>query len=95
MNFDPTLLQPYATALGDAAIDSLVERELIRSVDTPTFDAIDADILSERVAGTVGGLTHGDAWLTAASSEAAIPICSGRAWSARPTATARGSAALP
>ncbi len=63
-HLDPTLLQPYAAALGDDAIDSLAERELIRSVDTPRFGPIDADLLADRVAGTVAGLTLGDAFAT-------------------------------
>jgi hypothetical protein len=62
MNLDPTLLQRYATALGDNAIESLAERELIRSVDTPTFDPIEVGLLADRVAGTVAGLTLGDAF---------------------------------
>ena len=61
-HLDPTLLQRYAAALGDDAIDSLAERELIRSIDTPTFEPIDSDLLADRVAGTVAGLTLGDAF---------------------------------
>jgi len=60
--FDPTLLQPYAGALGDESIASFAERELIRSVATPTFEPIDVALLADRVDGTVAGLALGDAF---------------------------------
>jgi ADP-ribosylglycohydrolase len=60
-HLDPTLLQRYAASLGDDAIDSLAGRDLIRSVDTPSFDPIDSDLIADRIAGTVAGLTLGDA----------------------------------
>ena len=59
-HLDPTLLDPYVAALGDDAIASLAERELIRSVDTPTFAPIDPALLADRIAATVAGLTLGD-----------------------------------
>jgi ADP-ribosylglycohydrolase len=61
-HLDPTLLQRYVAALGDDAIGSLAGRDLIRSVDTPSFVAIDSDLLADRIAGTVAGLTLGDAF---------------------------------
>ena len=63
-HYDSTTLQPYADALGDEAISSLTDRELVYSVDVPTFDAIDPAVLADRIAGTIAGLTLADAFAT-------------------------------
>jgi ADP-ribosylglycohydrolase len=60
--YDPTLLLPYIDALGDEALASLAERQLIYSVDVPTFEATDPTLLADRIAGTVAGLALGDAF---------------------------------
>jgi ADP-ribosylglycohydrolase len=62
MHIDPTLLRPYAAELGDEAIVSLIDRDLIRSATVPTFDPVDDTLLADRIAGAVGGLTLGDAF---------------------------------
>ena len=61
-HIDPTLLRPYAAALGDEAIASLIDRDLIRSASTPPFGPIDSALLADRVAGTVAGLALADAF---------------------------------
>ena len=56
------LLQPFANALGDEALTSLAERELIRSIRVPDFGPVDPAVIAERIDGAVAGLTLGDAF---------------------------------
>jgi ADP-ribosylglycohydrolase len=58
-HYDSTL-EPYADALGTEAVAHLTERNLIRSIDVP-IDMIDPARRADRIAGTVAGLTLGDA----------------------------------
>ena len=62
MHIDPTLLPAYAAELGDEAIVSLIDRDLLRSATAPTFDPVDDTLVADRIAGAVGGLTLGDAF---------------------------------
>lgn len=61
-HYDATTLQPYVDALGDEAISWLTDRELVYSVDVPTFGPSDPAMLADRIAGTIGGLTLADAF---------------------------------
>jgi hypothetical protein len=50
------LLQPFADALGDEALTSLAERELIRSIRLPDFKPVDPAVTADRIDGAVAGL---------------------------------------